>query len=263
MGSPEDEWYRSANGEPRRTITLTHAFRMGRHEITQQQWVAQGLPNPSGKMADGTGDCADPDCPVGNVTWSEALAFANLLSQKNNPPLDPCYVLTGCQNDLGNGMSCGGFRTTTTSVYDCKGFRLATDAEWEYAARAGTWTAFYDGDITVYDKLDCLPDPNLERVAWYCYNAGGSTHPVERLLPNGWGLFDMLGNADEWVNDHDLGVPPTPTTDPGAALQIEAPRARRGGLFNSQSVRCRAAARLPGSFWARGPGLGFRLVQTR
>jgi formylglycine-generating enzyme required for sulfatase activity len=262
MGSPETEWYRGSRSEERLRVTLTHDFLIGEHEVTQAEWTAAGLDNPSGKMDDGTGDCLAPECPVGNVTWIEALAFANLLSQRHDPPLPPCYELTGCVKSLGDGLVCNDFKPTAATLYDCAGFRLPTAAEWEYAARAGTRTAFYGGDITAYPTLDAYPDAALEQIGWYRYNAGGSTHPVGLLAPNGFGLYDTAGNADEWVNDHYTGLPPQQQTDPGATLNLEPPRAVRGGRFNSLSVNCRAASALPASFWARGPGGGFRLART-
>jgi sulfatase modifying factor 1 len=262
MGSPETEWYRGSVAERRTAVTLTRSFEIQAHEVTQREWLAAGLPNPSGRMADGTGDCTDPDCPVGNVTWTEAVAYANLLSQHHSPALAPCYELSACQKSLGAGLVCGGFKTTAATVYDCEGYRLPTQAEWEYAARAGSKTAFYDGDITQYEKLDCYADPALEKIAWYCHNSGGSTHPVGMLRPNAFGLFDTAGNAEEWTNDHNTGLPADVPVDPGAVLRIEAPRIVRGGLFNGLSPACRAAASGIASFFDHGPGLGFRVVRT-
>jgi formylglycine-generating enzyme required for sulfatase activity len=89
-------------------------------------------------------------------------------------------------------MRCNTARSAYASVYDCGGYRLPTGAEWEYAARAGTKTAFYTGDSAAGSELDCKGDPVLTPIAWYCANAGGSTHPVGGKQPNGWGLFDMV-----------------------------------------------------------------------
>jgi hypothetical protein len=139
------------------------------------------------------------------------------------PPLAPCYELTVCQKELGRGMFCAGFRTTAATLYACEGYRLPTDAEREYAARAGTRTAFYTGDITERDTEDCGADPLLSRIAWYCANAKGQTHPVEQLEANGWGLFDMAGNALEWVNDGYRGQPSEGGSDPGGGGQCCMP----------------------------------------
>ena len=94
MGSPWCEWGRGRDTDNPLQVTLTHRFRIQQLELTQGEWTTQGLPNPSGLMANGTGDCIADNCPLGNVTWFEALAFANLLSR--NEGLTECYVLTGC-----------------------------------------------------------------------------------------------------------------------------------------------------------------------
>lgn len=263
MGSPESEWGHPAYAEEQVKVTLTHAFEMQQHEVKQREWTALGLPNPSGKFEDGTGDCDEPDCPVGKVTWSEAAAYANLLSERHQPPLQPCYELSGCQRELGRGLGCSGYRTTAATLYACEGYRLPTDAEREYAARAGTRTAFYVGDIRERDTDDCLPDPLLSRIAWYCINAGGQTHPVEQKEANGWGLFDMAGNALEWVNDGYRGIPSAGGRDPGGVLSTRpSSRIVRGGVFHGPAKYCRAAWQGSASVGTGGPGLGFRLVRT-
>jgi formylglycine-generating enzyme required for sulfatase activity len=92
-------------------------------------------------------------------------------------------------------MACTSISLSKSVIYDCEGYRLLTDAEWEYAVRAGTRTPFYNGDITEHAVPDdCHPEVNLERIAWYCYNSGGKTHQVGQFQPNAWGLHDMGGN---------------------------------------------------------------------
>ncbi|MBI4705436.1 MAG: formylglycine-generating enzyme family protein [Deltaproteobacteria bacterium] len=263
MGSPEAEWGRGLKSEDQVEVTFTRGFLIQQHEMTQREWTAHDLPNPSGLMENGTGDCLDPDCPVGNVTWFEAVAFANVLSQAEGLPT--CYELEGCSAKLGEGMTCETAKLTASTLYECKGYRLPTEAEWEYAVRAGTTTAFYSGDITVYpNKSDCNPDPNLEASGWYCYTAGTRTHPVGQRKPNGWGLYDMSGNAFEWVHDHytPSGYGEGPLTDPDGEVVLDNDRVFRGGGFNVWATTCRSADRLSGSWNDRGPGLGFRLVRT-
>jgi sulfatase modifying factor 1 len=265
MGSPPGEPGRGAYDEERTAVTLTNTFEVGEHEVTQGEWTSLGLTNPSGQNDDGTGDCSEPECPVGNVTWYEAIAFANLLSESHSPPLEPCYEPLNCTGKLGEGMTCEGAKTTAPSLYECTGYRLPTFAEWEYAARAGTLTAYYGGDIPPTTTIgDCFDLPALSEAAWYCWNSEGRTHPVGQKASNAWGLHDTLGNAAEWINDPPFGISPQgPLVDPGASLvESSMSRVRRGGLYYTGLTGCRVGAFNWTTATRRGPGLGFRLVRT-
>jgi formylglycine-generating enzyme required for sulfatase activity len=264
MGSPADESScRAAFSEDQVQVTLTHAFSIQQFELTQKEWTSLGFKNPSGLMKDGTGDCADPECPVGNVTWFEAVAFANALSSAKGLP--PCYDLIGYNGNMGEGMTCTGEKLEASSLYECSGFRLATDAEWERAVRAGTTTAYYSGHATPKVSCgDCVDEPALDDIAWYCINAGKYTHPVGQKKPNAFGLYDMAGNANEWIDTayYSMGYGSAPLVDPFGLATGGTERIRRGGIWNYDADICRSAAHLPGIPTARGPGLGFRLVRT-
>lgn len=207
----------------------------------------------------------DPSCPVGHLNWYEALAYANKLSETMS--LEPCYVLNNCTGTAGLGMNCESVTLTAPSVYECKGYRLLTDAEWEYAVRAGTRTAFYSGDITRYAQKECYPDPNLERIAWYCFNSAVGpdlrSHAVEQKEPNAWGLYDMLGNMEEWVNDKYTGRPVQgPAVDPGSDwISVNTSPSFRGAGYNGWSWICRSASNFGGSPGGKG-AYGFRLART-
>jgi formylglycine-generating enzyme len=268
MGSPEHEWGHPPQ-EKRVKVTLTRGFVIGQHEVTNQQWAAFKLANPGTVIADGPsagiGDCSDPECPVGNVTWFEAVSYANLLSDKEGLP--QCYELTGCVNSIGAkpiGLVCQDFKIAAKSIYDCEGYRLPTDPEWEYAARAGTRTAFYSGDIvTRVESGVCAEEPGLSGAAWYCFNAGKLTKPVGGLAPNAWGLFDTLGNVAEWSHDQSGWVPSQSTlTDPDQTFGSGQSRDRRGGPQYGWPSLCRVASRLGLSAASASPGTGFRLVKT-
>lgn len=270
MGSPWCEWGRAKYSEDPGEVTLTHRFRIQQLELTQAEWTAAGVPNPSGLMTNGTGDCSKPDCPVGNMTFSEALAYTNLVSKQHGLPA--CYVLSGCTGQLGKGMTCKAARTAGSSVYDCPGFRLPTGAEWEYAARAGTRTSVYTGEIVQRSPSEtlytCADDPVLSPIAWYCANAGRFTHPGGQKHPNGWGLYDMIGNAAEWVGSAIVphGYVDGPYVDWGAQFDLQNLGQQgiqvRGGLFNIWPSSLRAAEIIVSSAGLGSPGLGFRMVQT-
>jgi formylglycine-generating enzyme required for sulfatase activity len=260
MGSPPTEWGHPAVAEDQVAVTLTRAFEIAQHETTQAEWTSLGFDNPSTQDKNAV-DCADPQCPVGHVTWFEALSYANERSRRESG--SACYALTGCTGTVGQGLVCSSVTITAPTVYDCAGYRLPTDAEWEYAARAGTATPFYSGDITVYPTEQCAADANLELIAWYCLDSSQSTHPVQGKQPNGWGLYDMIGNLDEWVNDVYRGLPVQPPgIDPGSAWSSSTQSARiaRGCDYNGWSTVCRVANQYSGVPSIKG--FGFRLART-
>ena len=271
MGSPWCEWGRAKSSTDPVQVTLARSFQIAQFELTQREWVELGLPNPSRVMPDGTGDCSEGSCPVGNVTWFEALEFANRYSIARGK--SACFLLSQCSGEMGRGMNCDGVRSVGPSLYDCDGYRLPTGAEWEYAARAGTKTSVYTGDIQRRSlDFECYEEPVLNDIAWYCANAGPLTHPVGQKKPNGWGLFDMIGNAGEWMAS--LGPTATgygdgPFTDYGSTLEVEGflgpstphlVQYRSGGWnlwpsFHRAGHASKIDPRIP------GPGLGLRLVR--
>jgi formylglycine-generating enzyme required for sulfatase activity len=273
MGSPDDEF-----GHPQGTpveqiveVVLTHAFIIARHELTQSEWTIHGLPDPGERLPAASRVCVEANCPVEGVTWFDAVAFANLLSERNSPPLRPCYDLQECTGKLGQDLVCGRVGTTTPSLYECEGFRLPTEAEWEYATRAGTQTAFYSGALVppenVADRYTCYLEPNLERIAWYCNNSSGHIHPVEGKEANAWGLYDTLGNAREWVNETRLArlreYAGSRVMDPGAVLDATYDsRVQRGGGPGSPPALCRASSQTRSAWEASVQTYGLRLVRT-
>jgi formylglycine-generating enzyme required for sulfatase activity len=270
MGAPKDEWGRGAVSSDQVQVTLTRSFEMSQTEITRAEWEALGLPQPNQHAQIGEGDCSDEDCPQSDVNFFDALEFANRYSVKRG--LEPCYVMQRCTGELGNRLACASVAASAPSVYGCEGYRLPTEAEYEYAARAGATTAFYSGPISSQPDADCYLEPSLEPIGWYCYNSGKRPHPVAKKQANAWGLFDVSGNVQEWCNDlyKPLGygtgplIDPTGMPRPGSDLSAQPgeDRVARSGDYA-------LAAFLSKNNWhvsfpddAFGTNVGIRLVRT-
>ena len=273
-GSPANEPGRGRYSEEMREVTLTHPFLIGQHELTQGEWVQAGFPNLAGTTAteDGGRDCTAPSCPASTMTWAEAVAFTNWRSRAEG--YEPCYELVGCTGAVGLDFTCRDVKQATPSLYECKGFRLPTITEFQYAARAGTRTTFpsgdYPKDVRLGDVDNCLAIPHLMETAWYCANAKLTTHPVMEKLPNAWGIHDLLGNASEFTSSE----PEFRTTagvaqvDPNATPSVSRRYASVGGwAFVYQQALRPASQGMTINLAATGkaassPGFGFRLART-
>ena len=145
--------------------------------------------------------------------------------------------------------------------YDCRGYRLPTEAEWEYVARAGTTTATYNHDLDDGYHLCQMPNLVLDPIAWFCGNSEGRSHEVGTREPNDWGLYDVLGNVWEWCHDWYgayLGVSGIDPTGPSAGSL----RVGRGGSWRNRARDTTAAYRFNYSPGRSVNSFGFRPLRS-
>ena len=265
MGSPQGELCREqTDGTPTyketlHEVTLTRDFQMQNTEVNQGQFKSVMGYNPSEFYKGGGLN------PVDTVTWHEAASYCNALSALAG--LSPCYrcdgvqVATACAVAAQYSAAGGG-----KPFQSCPGYRLPTEAEWEYAYRAGTKAALYTGkNMTMCGKND----PEVDKIGWFYgnRNKGIGTMQGAARQANAWGLFDMPGHVREWTQDvkvEDLGSakvtdPLKKASSPGAKVGLMI---HRGGGWLSDAEELRAAARM--AFYIADPNsdIGFRVVRT-
>lgn len=211
MGSPPDEPLRHKAEGPQRRVTLTKGYWLGKTEVTQGQYEAVTGTNPSTFQAVGR------DAPVERVSWLQAMSFCRALTERERKA----------------GRLPRGYH-----------FTLPTEAQWEYACRAGT-TDHYAGE------------PNA--MTWWQGNSGETTHPVGLKQPNAWGFHDMSGNVLEWCLDWYGDYARGPQTDP-TGPERGYYRIARGGSWRTDLRLGRSAARSGGSPGRLDYTLGFRLA---
>jgi len=220
--------------EPVHTVSFTQDFYMDSTEVTQAEYERVTGVNPSNF----TGDSENP---VEQVTWFDAVLYCNARSKLEGR--DTVYTYTAV--DL-SGSSCDGLAGISAAMLT-KGYRLPTEAEWEYACRAGSATEYYWGDSI------------NGNYCWYYANGGDSTHPVAQKMPNAWGLYDMSGNVAEWCHDWYAGYSAGAATDPTGPATGTG-RVVRGGAWNNVNDSYGSAYRGANDPAAGYGNLGFRAV---
>ncbi|MCL2765986.1 MAG: formylglycine-generating enzyme family protein [Treponema sp.] len=244
MGSPANEAGRD-NDEIQRQVTLS-SFQMSMYPVTQREYQEIMGTNPSHFKGD--------NLPVENVTWFDAIEYCIRRSQREG--LTPAYTMT-------NRVPASGYPITDAAVsvnWNANGYRLPTEAEWEYACRAGTTTPFNTGNNITTDQA------NYDGNNPYNNNAKGEyrrrTMPVGSFSANAWGLYDMHGNVWEWCWDWYGTYATGAQTNPTGAVSGSF-RVIRGGSWSYRGQSLRSACRSIHNSgpWDMGGSVGFRLVR--
>lgn len=218
MGSPSNEKRRKLWESPVHKVTVKKPFYLGKYPVTQEQWSKVMENNPSYFRGEMH--------PVETVSWEDAQVFIRKLNAfENAGEKSPVY-------------------------------RLPTEAEWEYAARAGTTGSHFFGD----------EESELEEYAWFLKNSGLETHPAGLKKPSPWGFYDLYGNVGEWVQDEYhisyKGAPSDGKAWESLFPSVSVPvRIRRGGGWNGNAGCCRSAERLFMAQNMKLNSLGFRIVK--
>jgi formylglycine-generating enzyme required for sulfatase activity len=248
MGSPANEPERYSN-ETQRQVTV-NSFYMGKYEVTQKEYQELMRTNPSSFKGD--------NLPVENVSWYDAVEYCNARSR--NEGLTPAYTIDKSRSDSNNTSESDTVRWVVTWNRNANGYRLPTEAEWEYACRAGTRTPFSTGNNITTSLANY--DGNYP----YNNNAKGTyrerTTTVGSFAPNLWGLYDMHGNVYEWCWDWYGSYPSGAQTDPAGASSGSG-RVNRGGSWGNTAQDVRSANRDSLTPSGRVDNLGFRLLRPQ
>ena len=225
---------------------IRRSFSIATNETTIAQFERFLLENRSYRYSRVQQAESTPDCPQTFVSWYDAAAYCNWLSERAGIPQEQWCYLPSDDGDYGAKM------TVASDIFSRTGYRLPTEAEWEYACRAGASTAYSFGR----DEMQ------LGNYAVYESTKAGSARSVGSRKPNDYGLFDMHGNANEWCHDRYRITPAASMIDAFSPIPGREPRVVRGGSYQDGAAQVRSAARrrsLPGD---RNATLGFRIARS-
>jgi len=219
MGSHDSDEYLRSNEHPQHKVIIPRNFFISVFQVTQKQFLELMEFNPS------TAGSLE-ECPVDGVSWYSAVEFCNKMSEAES--LTPFYDIKAVRRRSDNSIE-----SARVSSLGGDGFRLPTEAEWEYACRAGSITPWSFGDQIL----------EIGTYAWYCDNSSLETHPVGERKPNSWGLYDMHGNVMEWCDDwySDVHYQQCPEEEENpAGPATGSSKVLRGGAwqFGAEATRC-------------------------
>ena len=231
---------RSEYERPRHQVSLAPLL-IGKTEVSQALWQEVMGFNPSVRT--------DSRQPVTNVSWYQVLEFCNLLSQRDG--LSPCYSINKGFPDANNVSDFDSLRYSVSCNWDASGYRLPTEAEWEYAAKCGD----------NYNKLKFSGSNRINEVAWYLANSGDRVQACGQKKANAFGLYDMSGNVFEWCWDYWGPYSKEAVIHPKGA-KSGAYRVIRGGSWQSEPDLCNSTYRGGNAAADSSKDLGFRIVRS-